>query len=108
MFSRLQRWCTKPWRSVMVPLGNTLLTESDKQRKMAVFEEACSILRQYENVESISTLEMALWKMEFKRGWNNDGKRQALDRGECRCVCGSNIVIPSVAMFLGIPTTLSS
>eukprot|EP00526_Cylindrotheca_closterium_P027544 CAMPEP_0113632978 /NCGR_PEP_ID=MMETSP0017_2-20120614/17150_1 /TAXON_ID=2856 /ORGANISM="Cylindrotheca closterium" /LENGTH=42 /DNA_ID=CAMNT_0000543573 /DNA_START=42 /DNA_END=166 /DNA_ORIENTATION=+ /assembly_acc=CAM_ASM_000147 len=42
-------------------------------------------MKQYENVEATSILEMTLWKGELKRGWSNGGtKRQALDRGECR------------------------
>ncbi|CAJ1954705.1 unnamed protein product [Cylindrotheca closterium] len=100
IFCRLERWCAKCWRNVMIPLVNTLLAEEDKGRRMTVFIEICSILKKYENVEATSILEMTLWKRHLKRGRSNDGtKRQALDREECRCVCGSDVVIPNVIQF---------
>jgi hypothetical protein len=90
MFGRLERWCLKGWRSRMIPLVNALLAEDDdKERRMALFVEACSVLKQYEDMEATSILEMALWKGQPKGGCNNDGtKRQALDREQCRCFCG--------------------
>jgi hypothetical protein len=39
--------------------------------------------------------------VQLKGGRSKDGsKRQALDREECRCACGSDVVIPSVVLFL--------
>ena len=61
-----------------------ILDDDDKDQKATLCSAACSVV-----------LEMALWKRQLKdRRSNDDGtKRQALDRQECRCVCGSNVVI---------------
>eukprot|EP00526_Cylindrotheca_closterium_P021008 CAMPEP_0113614136 /NCGR_PEP_ID=MMETSP0017_2-20120614/7005_1 /TAXON_ID=2856 /ORGANISM="Cylindrotheca closterium" /LENGTH=205 /DNA_ID=CAMNT_0000523283 /DNA_START=672 /DNA_END=1289 /DNA_ORIENTATION=- /assembly_acc=CAM_ASM_000147 len=109
MLSRLERWGATSWMDDMQSKIQAILAEDDKERRMTIFSEACSIMKEYENVEATSILEMALWKGKLKSGWKNGGgKRPALDRGECRCFCGSNVVIPSVAVFLGIATTHNS
>ena len=56
-------------------------------------------LKNYERMEPTSLLEMSLWKEQR----SNDGtERQALDEGECLCVCGSDVVISNVVEFLYI------
>ncbi|CAJ1954201.1 unnamed protein product [Cylindrotheca closterium] len=103
MFRRLERWGAKSWRNRIFPLVNNLLAEDDdEERRMAMFREAWSVFKQYKAVEATTVLEMALWKGQLKGGRTKDGsKRQALDRDECRGVCGTDIVIPSVRKFLG-------
>ncbi|CAJ1958349.1 unnamed protein product [Cylindrotheca closterium] len=101
MLSRLDRWHSKSWRTRTIPLVNDLLAEDDKELRMSYFSKACSVLKQCENVESLSILEMALWKVRLRHGWSRDGtRRRALDRQKSRCFCGAHIVIPNVLLFL--------
>lgn len=74
----------------------------NKRRRATLYDEAYSTLEQYENVEAISLLGLALWKGKLKSGWSSDAskRRALLERGECRCVCGSDIVVPNVIAIL--------
>eukprot|EP00526_Cylindrotheca_closterium_P018735 CAMPEP_0113642524 /NCGR_PEP_ID=MMETSP0017_2-20120614/22342_1 /TAXON_ID=2856 /ORGANISM="Cylindrotheca closterium" /LENGTH=363 /DNA_ID=CAMNT_0000553957 /DNA_START=272 /DNA_END=1363 /DNA_ORIENTATION=- /assembly_acc=CAM_ASM_000147 len=103
MFSRLERWGATSWMNAMQSKVQATLEEDDKERRLTLWTEAKSSFAQYETMAAPSILEMALWKREIESGRSNNGaKRQALDRGECRCVCGSNVVIPEVIQFLDI------
>lgn len=119
----LQRWMVDPivhwgappsWiddiqskvQAILVMVGD----DSRRERRMALLLEACSVFSQYERIEAMSILEMALWKRQLKDGWSScsssrDGGNPAdalLYREECRCVCRSNVVIPIVVLFFGI------
>eukprot|EP00526_Cylindrotheca_closterium_P014334 CAMPEP_0113642254 /NCGR_PEP_ID=MMETSP0017_2-20120614/22196_1 /TAXON_ID=2856 /ORGANISM="Cylindrotheca closterium" /LENGTH=348 /DNA_ID=CAMNT_0000553665 /DNA_START=345 /DNA_END=1391 /DNA_ORIENTATION=+ /assembly_acc=CAM_ASM_000147 len=103
MYSRLERWGATSWMEAMQSKVQAILVEEhDKKRRSTLWMEACSTFAQYENVEALSILEMALWKREIEYESSNNGGGQALDREECRCVCGSNVVILNVVQFLDI------
>ena len=82
-----------------------ILAEEDRVQRATLCDEAYSTFEYYEQVQGSTLLEMALWKLKLKSGWshNDTKRRQVLDRQECHCLCGSNVVIPSVVTFLGIP-----
>eukprot|EP00526_Cylindrotheca_closterium_P014623 CAMPEP_0113641458 /NCGR_PEP_ID=MMETSP0017_2-20120614/21763_1 /TAXON_ID=2856 /ORGANISM="Cylindrotheca closterium" /LENGTH=277 /DNA_ID=CAMNT_0000552799 /DNA_START=527 /DNA_END=1360 /DNA_ORIENTATION=- /assembly_acc=CAM_ASM_000147 len=103
MLSRLESWGATSSMVAMQSKVQATLAEDDKERRSTLWAEAKTEFAKYEIVEATSILEMALWKEKLKSGWSNNGaKRQPLDRGECRCVCGSDVVIPNVVQFLGI------
>ena len=88
-----------------------IFAADDTEQRETLYNGAYSIFVHYKDMGAASILEMALWKGQLKRGRNNDGtNRQVLDREECRCVCGSDVVIPSVVIFSGIdhPESASS
>jgi len=101
MLDRLDRWGATSWMEAMQSKVQDILGEGDKERRSTLFNEACSAFAQYETMAAPFILEMALWNLKLKSGWSN-GDGQALDRGECRYVCGSGFVIPKVLQFLGI------
>jgi len=102
MVDQLVKWGCLMWAEEMrTKVGAVLLPEHDNEQRVSLLNEVYSSMRNYEKRESTSILEIALWKEKLKSGRSNDGsKRQALDRGECRCLCGSDIVIPNVTPFL--------
>ncbi|CAJ1948431.1 unnamed protein product [Cylindrotheca closterium] len=103
MYNRLDCWRSDGWRIRFLPTMNALRAQEDRGIRMNWFGIAWLALKHFENVESISILEMVLWKWKINGGQDNKGtKRQSLDREECRCVCGSDVVIPNVQSFLGI------
>ncbi|CAJ1948437.1 unnamed protein product [Cylindrotheca closterium] len=103
MYNRLDCWRSDDWRIRFLPTMNALLAQEDRVIRMSWFGIAWSALKHFENVESLSILEMALWKWQNKGERNNDGtKRRALDRDQCRSICGADVVIPNVEAFLGI------
>ena len=53
-----------------------LLKMMTKELRMTAFVEACSVLEQHENEETMSILEMALWKSQLKVGWSNAGSKR--------------------------------
>jgi len=109
MIDPMTRWGATLWVEDMTSRVEEILAEGDKERRTTLWETAYRAFEDYQELEVTSILEMALWKMKLKCGRSDDGsKRQAMDRGECQCLCGSDIVIPNVAMFLGIPRDDSS
>ena len=85
----LQRWMVDPlvlwgatsWMEDLESLVQAILSEKDK----TLCNGAYSVFARCKDMEATSILEMALWKMQIKGGWSNDGtKRQALDREESR------------------------
>ena len=101
MIKPLTRWGDRKWAIEMKTKAGELFFEADKERRLTLFDEMCSTFARYEKLESTLLLELVLWKGKLKSGWNNDGsKRQVLDRAECRCVCGSDVVVPNVTGFL--------
>lgn len=101
MVDRLSCWGATSWMEAMERKVQELIGEDDEEQRALLLNNAYSALEHYESVKSTSILEMALWKSKLNSGrMSNGSKRQALDRGECRCVCGSDIVIPNVISFL--------
>ncbi|CAJ1962326.1 unnamed protein product [Cylindrotheca closterium] len=98
------RWGAPSWRRAMQNKVQDILShEVSKEQRASLCTAAYSAFAKYEGMEATSILEMALWKAQLKGGLNNaTPQQQALEREECRCVCGSDGVIPSVTMFLGI------
>ncbi|CAJ1940064.1 unnamed protein product [Cylindrotheca closterium] len=103
MVDSMVRWGATSWRNDMQTKVQAILAEGDMVQKANLCNEAYGSLEGYEGMGAMYILEIALWKRKLKDGRSKDGtKRQALDREECRCVCGSNIVVPSVKLFLEI------
>ncbi|CAJ1948583.1 unnamed protein product [Cylindrotheca closterium] len=105
----LVHWGTTTWmEDIQRKVQAILLAEDDNELREALYDGACSDFAHYRFMEITSIFEMALWKGRLKGICSNDGaKRQALEREECRCVCGSHIVIPNVVQFLEIPRATS-
>lgn len=109
MIDRLANWGAVSWMQVMQSKLQEILAEEDKSRILSLCDEAIALFEHWETKESLSILEMTLWKGKRKSGWTRDGtKRRALDQDECRFLSGSNIVIPSVATMLGTAGFVSS
>merc|ERR1712187_592614 len=95
MIDRLARWGATSWMEATQSKVQKLLRVG-QGRMAALCDETYSTMEHYEIVEATSVLELALWKGKLKSGSTSDGsKRQNLDRGECRYVCGSDIAIPN-------------
>ncbi|CAJ1940062.1 unnamed protein product [Cylindrotheca closterium] len=100
MVDPLARWGTTSWREDMQRKIQTIMAG---HRMESLFDRAYYAFECYEGMGAMYILEMALWKEKLKGERRKDAiKRQALDREQCRSVCGSNIVIPSVKTFLDI------
>ncbi|CAJ1948405.1 unnamed protein product [Cylindrotheca closterium] len=101
MIDPFLRWGATSWAEAMQSRVQALLAgDDDDDREISNYHAICDFTL-FRDMEVTSILEMVLWKKQLKGGRNNDGtKRQALDREECRCVCGSDVVIPSVVEFL--------
>jgi len=111
MLDPLERWGANSWKEAIESKIQASLVVDDKEQRSAFLTEAHSEFAKYYNAETTSILEVALWKRKIESGWStNGGKRRALDREECLRVCGSNIVIPNVVMFLdlSVPTPADS
>ena len=104
----LQRWLVDRlacWGATeaMASKVQVILDEDDKEERATLCTRAYSVFENYERMEPKSLLEMSLWKGQLQHEWSNDGtERQALDRGECLYVCGSDVVISNVVEFLYI------
>ncbi|CAJ1950854.1 unnamed protein product [Cylindrotheca closterium] len=104
----LVRWGAISWTESMLRWAQDILEENDKERRSTFINGAYSEFALYNGVEITSILEMVLWKGQLNHGLiNHDTQRQAVDRQELRCVCGSGVVIPSVIQFLGVPRVAS-
>mmetsp|Transcript_24727 Transcript_24727/g.60749 ORF Transcript_24727/g.60749 Transcript_24727/m.60749 type:complete len:373 (+) Transcript_24727:488-1606(+) len=103
MIDPMRRWGATSWVEDMTSRVEEIFDEGDKERSVTLCNRAYRTFEEYQKLEVTSILEMALWKMKLKCGRSDDGtKRLAVDRGDCRCVCGSEIVIPNVVTFLDI------
>ncbi|CAJ1948485.1 unnamed protein product [Cylindrotheca closterium] len=103
MIDPLVRWGTASWVEDMQSKVEGILAEYDNEQREVLYNGAYSVFLHYVDMTVPSILEMALWKAKLNGGRNTDIiMLQSLDREECRCVCGSDVVIPSVAIFLGI------
>eukprot|EP00526_Cylindrotheca_closterium_P015944 CAMPEP_0113643822 /NCGR_PEP_ID=MMETSP0017_2-20120614/23052_1 /TAXON_ID=2856 /ORGANISM="Cylindrotheca closterium" /LENGTH=265 /DNA_ID=CAMNT_0000555377 /DNA_START=1 /DNA_END=796 /DNA_ORIENTATION=- /assembly_acc=CAM_ASM_000147 len=100
MLSRLTSWGATSWMEVMSSKVQDILAEDDKDRRMTVFFEACSIMKQYENVEATSILEMALWRRTITNSIRSNSGTKLKTQDE-----ESTDVYVDLAMFLGIATT---
>ncbi|CAJ1957923.1 unnamed protein product [Cylindrotheca closterium] len=91
-------------KALMSKVEEILAEDGDTEQRVALFERAYRRFKECKAIESTSVLEIALWKMKLKSGWS-DGcpKLTTVDRGEYRCVCGSNVLIPNVIKFFDIP-----
>eukprot|EP00526_Cylindrotheca_closterium_P023932 CAMPEP_0113642684 /NCGR_PEP_ID=MMETSP0017_2-20120614/22425_1 /TAXON_ID=2856 /ORGANISM="Cylindrotheca closterium" /LENGTH=190 /DNA_ID=CAMNT_0000554123 /DNA_START=171 /DNA_END=740 /DNA_ORIENTATION=+ /assembly_acc=CAM_ASM_000147 len=98
MLSRLTSWGATLWMEVIQSKVQAILAEDDKEQRETLCKEAYSAFARYENVEATSILEMVLWKRTITNSEQNTKgpKLMVLDRGECRCICGANVVIPNV------------
>jgi len=104
MIDRVACWGTASRREAMQSKVRQIFAEEDKTRRATLCNEAYSALEHYENEEAMSILELALWKSKLKSEMTSgDGsKRQTLDREECRCVSGCDVVIPRIGILLDI------
>lgn len=104
MIDPINRWGAASWEEKIKSKVSSLLLEGrDEERRANLWTEVCSSFEHYEMVESSSVVELALWKAKLRSGRRSDSsKRQALDRGECRCVSGADVVIPNVLKFLDL------
>ncbi|CAJ1948305.1 unnamed protein product [Cylindrotheca closterium] len=108
MVDPLASWGAASWMEAMQSKVQAVLAANNKVQRAYLYHGAYTVFEQYKAMGSISILEMALWKLQLRGGWNNDGtKRQALDRRACRCVCGSDAAIPRIVAFLGVTVTTS-
>jgi len=111
MLAPLAQWST-PYRRKIVSQKVQYAVDyagADKDRRTALFMEAFGIFQNYEVLEALSILELTLWKIRIRSGWNRDDtKRNALDREHCLHQCGSSVILPSVGSFLGMESIPSS
>jgi len=100
----LARWVANSWADDTQSKVRTLLAEQDKDKRETLFNKVYSAFEKYERKESVSVLELVLWKAKLNCGCTSrgrDAKRQALDTENCRLMCGAEVIIPNVTAFLG-------
>ena len=108
LLAPLARWSTPHRRDVVSRKAQEAVgLLGDKDRSAALFQEAYDIFENYELLEGFAILEMAMWKNQIKSG-RKDNKRIALDREHCLNQCGSSVILPNVALFLGMELNPSS
>ena len=104
MVGPLSRWGIASWVDTMQNKVQEILADEDKTRTATLIDEAHALLECFENIQATSILEMALWNEKLKSGSSVDAKRlNRVNRDKCRCLSGSDVVIPHVTAFLGIP-----
>mmetsp|Transcript_44388 Transcript_44388/g.106945 ORF Transcript_44388/g.106945 Transcript_44388/m.106945 type:complete len:496 (-) Transcript_44388:551-2038(-) len=100
---RMHQWGNASRVAIMIRRINTVLKETIQDRRDELWDETCTTFELYERLESISILELALWKKQHgSSGWNEDRtKRIGLDRHQSLNQCGASVVLPNVSAFLG-------
>ena len=105
MLDPLTRWGTESRKTSMTHRVQTVVNSGNKESRCTLWNEACVVFQTYATLESVSILEMSLWKTQIESGcWKNDNrsKKVALDRHQCLLQCGSGVILPHVGAFLGL------
>lgn len=116
--SAVEKWMLDPLNSwgigsrcvTMAQRVQNVVNADSKESRSTLWNEACCMFELYETLESVSVLEMALWKKHIKSGcWNDSrSKKMALDRHQCLLRCGSGVVLPNIGAFLGLKVAPSN
>lgn len=83
------------------------MEEANQDGRARMRGEIFSIFELCETLESISFLELALWKKELSIGWNKDRtKRIGLDREQCLNPRMASVMLPNVGALLWMKVVL--
>ncbi|KAL3940566.1 MAG: hypothetical protein SGBAC_004922 [Bacillariaceae sp.] len=103
MLDPLNQWGIKSRKLDMERQMQDIMTATTKENRSILWYNICDTFELYAKLESVSILEMALWRQQIKSGWNADHtKKIHLDRYQCLNQSRSGVVLPGVGAFLGL------
>ncbi|CAJ1936607.1 unnamed protein product [Cylindrotheca closterium] len=97
---RLSDWGCDEWSRRMSSEVLAILRENDKERRENALNETYDTMTQYERLESVSVLELALWKSSMGPCRVDEDIGDGVGRNNGRVRCGASFVVPSVLTFL--------
>lgn len=103
MFDPLNQWGIRSRKLDMERQIQDIMNATTKENRSILWNKICDTFELYAKLESLSILEMALWRNQIKSGWNADRtKKIDLDRYQYLNQSRSDVVLPGIGAFLGL------